>query len=202
MLHERHEGCFITEFVKDETVMSERFTNLEKPFNQIPKYTPVLNRRTHLSEFSYCVSGYHVKNLNSSEQIHTVMTRFPTWHHLISIPLWRGIVDKIVRVHLCYVVSRIVQCRFPYHAVSYPKMQCRTRRCNVVPGDAMSYPEMQCRTRCCNVVPGDAMSYPEMQCRTWRCNVVPGVVMSYPEMQCRTRRCNVVPGDAMSYPVL
>ena len=86
MLHERHEGCFITEFVKDETVMSERFTNLEKPFNQIPKYTPVLNRRTHLSEFSYCVSGYHVKNLNSSEQIHTVMTRFPTWHHLISIP--------------------------------------------------------------------------------------------------------------------
>ena len=58
----------------------------------------------------------------------------------IQLLLWRGIVDKIVRVHLCYVVSRIVQCRFPYHAVSYPKMQCRTRRCNVVPGDAMSYP--------------------------------------------------------------
>ena len=74
--------------------------------------------------------------------------------------LWRGIVDKIVRVHLCYVVSRIVQCRFPYHAVSYPKMQCRTRRCNVVPGVVMSHPEMQCRTRRCNVVPGDAMSYP------------------------------------------
>lgn len=32
---------------KDETVMSERFTNLEKPFNQIPEYTPVFNRREH-----------------------------------------------------------------------------------------------------------------------------------------------------------
>ncbi len=69
--------------------------------------------------------------------------------------------------------------------ISYPEMQCRIRRCNVVSGDAMSYPEMQCRTRRCNVVSRDAMSYPEMQCRIRRCNVVPGDAMSYPEMQCR-----------------
>ena len=47
--------------LKGETVISERFTYLEKPFNQIPKYTPVFNRRTNLSEFFYCILGYHVK---------------------------------------------------------------------------------------------------------------------------------------------
>ena len=51
---------------------------------------------------------------------------------------------------LCNVVSGIMQCV----VMSYPVLQCRTRRCNVVPEEAMSYTEMQCRTQKCNVVPG------------------------------------------------
>ena len=46
---------------KNETLISERFTYLEKPFTRIPEYTPVFNRRTNLSEFCYCILGYHVK---------------------------------------------------------------------------------------------------------------------------------------------
>ncbi len=63
-----------------EILISERFTYLEKPFNQIPEYTPVFNRRTNLSEFFYCILGYHVKTkqLRSATGCHDAFSHVET----------------------------------------------------------------------------------------------------------------------------